>query len=290
MEALSYPDRAQLVRGESEQLTEYLQSLSPDDWARPSACDGWTIADVAAHLTGGAQFYTGIISRGLEGQATPPDGFAFLFGAAPEVMSAANAEAAVAYRKDVEDGLLEKFRAADELMNQTFARLSINDWETPCYHPVSVMPAWMVLSLRMFELAVHGWDIRSRFQPDAALPAESLAMSMDIVTAVCHYFFKPAASGPADIGAAGGRYRFQLTGAGLGAYDLVFDGGQARLEPAGVEIENPKSPDAVFQCSVSDFVLLVTRRLSLESAVDDRRLITEGGFPSELADRFEGLW
>ena len=278
----SIQDRVQLVGAESERLIEYLQSFSGSAWGQQSACDGWTIADVAAHLTGGAQFYTRIITRGLEGHATPPEGFPFPFGASADVMSAANAEMAVSYRKELGDGLLAKFRTTNEQMNQTFAGLGLNNWETPCYHPMSVIPARIVLSLRMFELAVHSWDIRSRLEPDAALPQESLAMAMDIVTAVCHYFFKSTASG-----ATGGRYRFQLTGADLGDYDLVFGEGPVRLEKAIVG-----SADMVFQCGADDFVLLMTRRLALEPAISDQRLIIDGGreLPPGFGDWFEGIW
>ncbi len=39
------PDRAALV--------ELLASLTPEEWARPTACAGWTVHDVALHLLGG---------------------------------------------------------------------------------------------------------------------------------------------------------------------------------------------------------------------------------------------
>jgi uncharacterized protein (TIGR03083 family) len=31
--------------------TDFLETLDPEDWARRSLCEGWTIRDVAAHLT-----------------------------------------------------------------------------------------------------------------------------------------------------------------------------------------------------------------------------------------------
>ncbi|MEV4262108.1 maleylpyruvate isomerase family mycothiol-dependent enzyme [Kribbella sp. NPDC049584] len=31
--------------------TDFLETLDPDDWARRSLCEGWTVRDVAAHLT-----------------------------------------------------------------------------------------------------------------------------------------------------------------------------------------------------------------------------------------------
>ena len=32
-------------------LADYLEHLDPADWARPSLCGGWTVADVVAHVT-----------------------------------------------------------------------------------------------------------------------------------------------------------------------------------------------------------------------------------------------
>ena len=51
----------------SEQLTQYLQTLSAEAWCHPSACEAWEVRDVVGHLTGGAQVYAEAISRGLQG-------------------------------------------------------------------------------------------------------------------------------------------------------------------------------------------------------------------------------
>ena len=32
-------------------LADFLETLSDEQWATPSLCDGWTVRDVAAHLT-----------------------------------------------------------------------------------------------------------------------------------------------------------------------------------------------------------------------------------------------
>jgi len=39
-----------LVRSERLALIEFLETLTPDEWAVPSLCSGWTVQDVAAHL------------------------------------------------------------------------------------------------------------------------------------------------------------------------------------------------------------------------------------------------
>ncbi len=39
------------VRASRLSLADHLDGLDPDDWDRPSLCEGWTVADVVAHLT-----------------------------------------------------------------------------------------------------------------------------------------------------------------------------------------------------------------------------------------------
>ena len=43
-------DLAGLIRSEREGLLAFLVTLTPEQWATPSLCDGWTVQDVAAHL------------------------------------------------------------------------------------------------------------------------------------------------------------------------------------------------------------------------------------------------
>ena len=63
-----------LVQAESERLKQYLTTLPPAAWTQPSACDRWQVRDVVAHLVGGAENYVSYISRGLQGDALPPEG------------------------------------------------------------------------------------------------------------------------------------------------------------------------------------------------------------------------
>jgi len=50
MEALT--QRVTLARTEAERLQNYLGTLSPAAWHHPSACAGWEVGDVVAHLEG----------------------------------------------------------------------------------------------------------------------------------------------------------------------------------------------------------------------------------------------
>ncbi len=41
------------IAEERTQIVEALDALTPEQWSTPSCCDGWTVQDVAAHLTQG---------------------------------------------------------------------------------------------------------------------------------------------------------------------------------------------------------------------------------------------
>lgn len=51
-----------------EALLDVLASLSDEQWQRPTACAGWSVKDVAAHLLGGD---VGILSRQRDGYRPP---------------------------------------------------------------------------------------------------------------------------------------------------------------------------------------------------------------------------
>lgn len=50
------PDRAVEVKdAEARAFLDLLGDLSPQEWARPTDCEGWTVRDIAAHVTGAAE-------------------------------------------------------------------------------------------------------------------------------------------------------------------------------------------------------------------------------------------
>ena len=44
-------DRMAAVREEQQALLAFCRTLSPDEWAAPSRCEGWSIQDVLAHMS-----------------------------------------------------------------------------------------------------------------------------------------------------------------------------------------------------------------------------------------------
>jgi uncharacterized protein (TIGR03083 family) len=50
-----------LVRTERRELADLLAGLTPQEWATPSLCAGWTVRDVAAHLSAAARSSVGSV-------------------------------------------------------------------------------------------------------------------------------------------------------------------------------------------------------------------------------------
>lgn len=63
--------REEIANGLTDELTrfvELIRSVSTEEWTRPTRCAGWTVADVAGHVTG--QFVDAISGR-VEGLGSP---------------------------------------------------------------------------------------------------------------------------------------------------------------------------------------------------------------------------
>ena len=63
MDTLEY--KVKLLESEVESFKAHLNALSPEELQIPSACVGWSVADVIGHLAG--QEHASRVRRGLEG-------------------------------------------------------------------------------------------------------------------------------------------------------------------------------------------------------------------------------
>ena len=52
-----------LMESEAARLEFYFGSLRGDDWNEPSACEGWSVKDVLAHLAGGEEYNRACLGR-----------------------------------------------------------------------------------------------------------------------------------------------------------------------------------------------------------------------------------
>jgi uncharacterized protein (TIGR03083 family) len=257
-------DRAQIVHAEAKRLEQFLRALSPGDWQRPSACDQWQIADVVAHLAGMALAER--ITRGLHGDLTPPQGGPQTGTLHEDAFRESVAQRAIAARARLGDQLLSVFIASNNQLDQVLSALRPQEWETLCQHPMGPEPVRTYIDMRITELAMHGWDIRSRFDPQATL-------SMDSLPALCHTIpravrraFRPGASRSTPV-----RYRFVVTEPVAVCQDIVLSLEGGRCEPT-----SDSKADVTFRCTTETYVLVMFGRCTVETALRDGRLSYEG--------------
>lgn len=268
--------RVRLVLAESERLKHYLHSLPPEAWKQPSACDRWEVRDVVAHLVLGAEIYTESISRGLQGDASAPAGRPPVGSFNAASFSEPMAQTTLSRRESLGDQVLSTFDATNDQLNLLHAGVGPQDWEKRCYHGAAalVAPVRTFLDLRMFELALHGWDIRSSLEPEAHLSAESLPILIGLIPQLIGWGFWSGSRLPSPI-----RYRFHLTGPGASHSDILVAGDTVQMEPVGTDMAH-----VTFHCDTETFVLLMLGRLPLPAALAESRLVATG--EAEWVDAF----
>lgn len=110
-------ETVQLIIAESERLTQYLTTLPPEAWSRPSACMRWEVRDVVAHLASGAEVYTDVITRSVQGDASPPAGRQASGPTNAAAFAEGNAQRVLARREALGDQVLATFLAAYARLN-----------------------------------------------------------------------------------------------------------------------------------------------------------------------------
>ena len=258
-----------LARG----LHEFLSGLSPDDLHRHSACDAWTVRDVAGHLTNRAERQITSMTRGRDGDSAPPPGF--VPPTDNMAMSAENADADIAYSISMGDDLLPTFERNYRELHGLLDGFSGDDWHCICWHPRrGAMTAREYVSQRIQELAVHDWDIRSAFDPQAALHPDAIPVLLGMSERWLRSAYNPGDDPPSgEI-----RYHFALSDAE--PIDVV-------VQPHGVQVgmglhPSPDDIDMVVAGNANTYLLLAYGRIDVDTAANSLVAIGEEG----LLERF----
>ena len=258
-----------LARG----LHEFLNGLSPNDLRRHSACDAWTVRDVAGHLTNRAERQIASMTRGRQGDSAPPPGFSVPTD--NMAMSAANADADIAYSIALGDDLTPTFERNYRALHLLLDSFSGDDWRCDCWHPRrGTMTAREYVSQRIQELAVHDWDIRSAFDPQAALHPDAIPVLLGMSARWLRSAYNPGDDPPSgEI-----RYHFALSDAE--PIDVL-------VQPDGVQVgaglhPSPDDVDMVVACNANTYLLLAYGRIDVDTAANSLVAIGEEG----LLERF----
>ena len=182
-------DRIAVAKSLATGVRKYVGRLDSQQLSRPSACAEWQIADVFSHLIGGAERQTESMRRGRAGDAGPPAGFVPLPSAE---LSAVNARRDIDRGEQLGNDILRAYDSAYDELHRELAGFGPDDWETPCWHlRRGAMPAAEYVDLRIQELAVHDWDIRSALEPEATIAADSLSALFDMSPRWLGMCFRP---------------------------------------------------------------------------------------------------
>jgi uncharacterized protein (TIGR03086 family) len=125
------------------QFARVLGAVTPQDWASPTPCEGWTVRDLVVHVVGGT-----VMSVALLGGAISEEAFALL---QTDVLG---------------DEPLDTFLAAQAELSAAFRTV---DLDTTVHHMMGDIPAAMLLGFRIADLTLHSWDLARAIQADETL-------------------------------------------------------------------------------------------------------------------------
>jgi uncharacterized protein (TIGR03083 family) len=252
---MSVRSRIDVVRAAGSWLGDELATLTPQQWDLSGACGVWTVGEVVAHLTQWADAYADLIRQALADDVQA-------MGAPPvlpyAIRSARYAEEAKAYRRELGEGLLSAFtRSQRDLLGQ-FERVKPNEWDRSAPHPSGVRSVGALLSLRVVELSIHGWEILHRVGRPAMLPDGSHEILVDTLPIRLRGSFARHEPLPRPL-----RYVFILTSPLQRAIRIVIYGDRVEIDP-----EEDESSDVVLTLDPLTYVLAFTGRTTWREALD----------------------
>ena len=144
MDAFDALDRAR------SELERRLDAIGAEQWDRPTPCSDWTVRELVAHLTGGAQMAVVLLDGASRDDAVAQVRAWHVPGADGEAVAAFRVAA------DAQDAAL---RAPGAL-------------ERTCHHPAGDVPGAQLLRFRIGDMTVHSWDLARAIGADEGLDAE----------------------------------------------------------------------------------------------------------------------
>ncbi|HEY7064045.1 MAG TPA: maleylpyruvate isomerase family mycothiol-dependent enzyme [Chloroflexota bacterium] len=215
-------------------------------WEAPTACREWTVKDVAAHVTDGAERAVVVARAALAGEPVPQYDTAERRRRHAALRALSGDELAVRLQRD----LATVFQELDGVPAATLHGTTANLGGGP--HTMA-----QFADQRLVETGLHAWDIRAGSDPDATLPPETAAAIIDFVL-----WRVPRLAGHSEARGVAPRYLCALEGAG---------GGPVTLAISPDAITATRTPDAsadpALNLPVEAFIRLVWGRLDVPRAL-----------------------
>ena len=207
-----------LVKRLSGDIHRRLSEGPADALNGPTACSEWDVGTVAAHLAGGAIRQRDAMLRGRDGQGGPPLGEETLPTA--DQVQQSNATSNVQARNEWGDALLDNFQQNYQELDDLLQ--GWGDWSVGCWHRRrGTISAESYVDLRIQELVIHDWDIRSGGAGSGELDQEGAVALLPASEMWYQLCFRPTAPLTTPV-----TYRFDIGGDGEATlqHDVLVDG------------------------------------------------------------------
>lgn len=134
-----------------------LALVRTDEWCRPTPCPGWDVRYLVAHVVGGNRFAGHVLGG----------------------MTAAAAIDAVMSSPQLEDDPMASWVTSSSAQRAAFSAAGVLEQRVD--HPLGVLSGFEFLQFRVFDIAVHAWDLAQAIGVDDSLPAELVEAVLAIV-------------------------------------------------------------------------------------------------------------
>ena len=248
--------RVALVSRLSGEIHRRLSEAPAEVLNGPTACSEWDVGTVAAHLAGGAMRQRDAMLRGLDGQGGPPPGEETLPTA--DQVQQSNATSNVQTRNEWGDALLDNFRHNYQDLDDLLQGWS--DWSIGCWHRRrGTISAESYVDLRIQELVIHDWDIRSGGAGSGDLDPEGAIALLPASEMWYQLCFRPTAPLTTPV-----TYRFDIGGDGDATlqHDVVVTGGTFTVTEPSLD----RQPELTVRADAGTYLLCLYNRVDWNDA------------------------
>ena len=272
------PTSFELFRDESvaqlRALVPFVESLSADDWSTPSACEGWEVGEVVAHLAGGTGMWATLIPALVSGSVGEGASWGLPDPSRHDQVGAESVE----YRKRVGDeGVKRELTDNATRLTEVLESLTADDAEK------TSAAAWggrgnvrSTVGTIVGEVIFHRWDVESRVRPGTHLPPDALPLLMGFVAGWRGFGFQKREL------AAPIYYRWRLSDPPA-TWDVLVNGDSFE------HVRNAtRDPDVVFETDTETYILAGMGRMDLADAVRSGRVKATGS--AEAVAAYQGFF
>lgn len=251
-----------LVKRLSGDIHRRLSEGPADALNGPTACSEWDVGTVAAHLAGGAIRQRDAMLRGRDGQGGPPLGEETLPTA--DQVQQSNATSNVQARNEWGDALLDNFQQNYQELDDLLQ--GWGDWSVGCWHRRrGTISAESYVDLRIQELVIHDWDIRSGGAGSGELDQEGAVALLPASEMWYQLCFRPTAPLTTAV-----TYRFDIGGDGEATlqHDVLVTGDAFTVSEPSAD----RQPELTVRADAGTYLLCLYNRVDWNVAKRAGRL------------------